>query len=117
MAVGGGPAIQQLIILINNGDGAFTQLGRYPLNDSLQIQGVAADFNGDGIPDIVVALEGDGHGAFQPAVVTPWPYYLFGLVAGDFNGDGKQDVAVSTDTDSNVAIYLGNGDGTLQTPV
>ena len=42
-----------------------------------------------------------------------------GEVVADFNGDGKLDLAIitNTDTTSSVQVLLGNGDGTLQTPV
>jgi hypothetical protein len=47
--------------------------------------------------------------------------YFAGLVAGDFNGDGKLDLAVtkipSGNTSGVVSVYLGNGDGTLQSPI
>lgn len=41
------------------------------------------------------------------------------LVAGDFNGDGKLDIAViapNANQSSNLAVLLGNGDGTFQSP-
>ena len=40
------------------------------------------------------------------------------VVAGDFNGDGKLDLAVSNNDGSspNLAILLGNGDGTFGAP-
>jgi flagellin-like hook-associated protein FlgL len=37
--------------------------------------------------------------------------------AGDFNGDGHQDILVTGYNDSNVALILGNGDGTFTDPV
>lgn len=39
------------------------------------------------------------------------------LATGDFNGDGKLDLAVSEYFGDEVAILLGNGDGTFQPPV
>jgi hypothetical protein len=38
------------------------------------------------------------------------------VVTGDFNGDGRLDLAV-TNGSGNVSIFLGNGDGTFQSPV
>jgi len=39
------------------------------------------------------------------------------VVTADFNGDGKSDLAVADGGSQEVAISLGNGDGTFQTPV
>ncbi len=83
-----------------------------------------ADFNGDGIPDIVTlnsgfgAVEvqlGNGDGTFQ----FPQAFYPgngpVAIAVGDFNGDGRPDVAVINSYDDNqVSVLLGNGDGTLQ---
>ena len=108
---------------------------------------VIADINGDGKPDLVVTnwcaytsctvpgnhvgvLLGNGDGTFQAAVV----YASGGLFADyvavtDLNGDGKPDLVVancgsnsqancvSTRNSGNVAVLLGNGDGTFQKAV
>jgi hypothetical protein len=91
-----------------------------------------ADFNGDGIPDLVVGnnyggdsgtvtiLLGNGDGAFTaaPATLTTIPPPI-SLVVADFNGDGIPDLAVllqSPDSAaSTVMVFLGNGDGTFTT--
>jgi subtilase family serine protease len=87
---------------------------------------VTADFNGDGIPDLAVVnqlgasitiLLGRGDGTFQTAPQT----LQFGsqssgplmAVVGDFNRDGNADLAVVISNSSSVAVFLGNGDGTL----
>jgi hypothetical protein len=67
----------------------------------------AADFDGDGKPDLALALWGaasvllgNGDGSFQASklfAVTSTPY---AIVAGDFDGDGKADVAIANDTTS-----------------
>jgi len=90
-----------------------------------------ADFNGDGIADVVSGdtygdvhlYTGNGDGTFfDRGVVINMPYYdAFGLAAGDFNGDGRMDFALSstaayssTVVDGGVYLYLGNGNGTFQ---
>jgi Bacterial Ig-like domain (group 3)/FG-GAP-like repeat/Chitobiase/beta-hexosaminidase C-terminal domain/NHL repeat len=86
-----------------------------------------ADFNGDGIGDLVVSNAsdgtvsvslGNGDGAFgSPQVIFTYPSgSTQQVLAGDFNGDGKQDFAI-LNADGSVFIALGNGNGTFATPV
>ncbi|HXA28132.1 MAG TPA: FG-GAP-like repeat-containing protein [Candidatus Angelobacter sp.] len=95
----------------------------------------SGDFNGDGIPDLVVAtgnntlsvMMGQGNGAYGPVTALQnipaynvgTPQAVFARVA-DLNGDGKQDVVVAVNTgcvcQAEIAVWvaLGNGDGTFQ---
>ena len=82
------------------------------------------DLNGDGKPDLAMGISfpygnqtdlyfGKGDGTFTTGPVIQGN--LGGHVAiADVNGDGKQDLLV---TDSSITTYLGNGDGTFQTPI
>ena len=83
----------------------------------------SGDFNGDGLPDLVVVngsdntlsvLLGNGDGTFQPQIVYNTGSELEGVAVGDFNGDGFLDLAVTNKTDDSVDVLLGNGDGTFQ---
>ena len=120
-------------ILNGNGDGTFATFPSYPASPgggSFSGGMVAADFNGDGKPDLAVGIEvAVGHelgselgvllnngAGFSPATVTQLQGAFTGgpiyAAAGDFNGDGKMDLAVG-----NVSILIGNGDGTFQPEV
>ena len=91
----------------------------------------AIDVNNDGLTDIVQsgiipnATTGFfsvsinlGNGAFAPPVnytvnAGTWP----ALTSGDFNNDGKVDIAFALPGTNQAAVYLGDGDGTFQSPV
>jgi hypothetical protein len=89
---------------------------------------IAADFNGDGKPDLASANSGgntisvllsNGDGTFTSKPTLATGSVPYSLTAGDFNGDGKLDLAVAnfaSGAPSIVSIFLGNGDGTFQAP-
>jgi hypothetical protein len=120
--------ISQIDILLGNGDGTFTLGQTIPFLEALSI--ATGDFNGDGIPDLVVTapgatqtsngtvtvLLGNGDGTFVVKSSFPTGAAPEATVVGDFNGDGQPDVAVANFVSDTVTILLGKGDGTL-TPV
>jgi len=81
---------------------------------------LTADFNGDGIPDLVIlgndtisVLLGSGDGTFT-AAPSPSNDLPGSIAVGDFNGDGIPDLAVAPVLDEgNSEVLLGNGDGTF----
>src|SRR5229473_2984851 len=93
----------------------------------------AADFNGDGKPDIVLADEigavdvllNGANGNFKPpASYSSGGGFPSSVTVGDFNGDGKQDIAVLNQcaspqdcTHGVLGVLLGNGNGTFQSVV
>ena len=115
-----------------NGDGTLTvptvgyNTGGYPWTAPL-----VADFNGDGLADIIEAddsfslayLEGYGDGTFRSSLSYYLPQttniysYTYSVAAGDFNGDGIADVVVGQAGNTNapgVAVFLANPDGSLK---
>jgi hypothetical protein len=111
-------------ILLGNGDGTFQPQVAYHVaegGDEDPYFLAVADFNGDGKPDLAVAVGGQGQtsmllgrgdGTFQPAMnYAPGGYTL---AVADFNGDGIADLATGTFA---LTILFGKGDGVVDQPV
>ena len=88
----------------------------------------AADFNGDGIPDLVYVgdyaigvMLGKGDGTFLSSFSSTLSQASLGqLATGDFDRDGNQDFVVlfnNLGRPGILAFYAGKGDGTFQPPV
>jgi hypothetical protein len=120
-------------VLLGKGDGTFQPQVTYPTGLTPDAVAVG-DFNGDGKLDLAVVntgcppsggtcsggsisvLLGNGDGTFQQPITTNADTVLTSLAVGDFNGDGRLDLAVGIfgEAEGEVAIYLGNGDGTFK---
>ncbi len=87
----------------------------------------SADFNGDGIPDLVAiccgngsanssvgVFLGQGGGTFQAAVTYGVGLLAQTVITGDFNGDGFTDLVVGNEYSASLSLLFGNGDGTFQ---
>jgi len=130
-------------VLLGNGDGTFQAPRQYVIGDvkttftpgsdtnflafRQRRDLTLADFNRDGIPDVVVTnydsgdvsvLLGRGDGTFQAQRrfnATPNP---LGLDVGDLNNDGKLDLvaidSTPSDKPNNITVLLGRGDGTFE---
>ena len=111
-------------VLLGNGNGTFASAVNYVVGP-LPVSVATGDINGDRFNDVVVARAGNfvtvllnnGDGT----LLTP-----FNIVVGDsqkfvslvdLNADAKLDMAVllsGGDTNNNIALLMGNGDGTFQ---
>jgi hypothetical protein len=87
---------------------------------------VAADFNGDGKPDLAVAdhnsnnvavLLNRGNGVFGAAAFNMVGSGPHQIRTGDLNGDGKLDLVTANDTSNTVSVLFGNGNGTFAKPM
>jgi uncharacterized protein (TIGR03437 family) len=102
-------------ILLGNVDGTFR-----PGPGTLRGTSVlAADFNRDGIPDILLSpgagqlavVLGRGDGSFGSAIQISTPLDSSSIRVGDLNGDGRLDLVGTTADGKNFAVIMGRGDG------
>jgi hypothetical protein len=127
-----------LNVLLNNGSGVFAAPVSYsnPNYSSTEILAAyAADVNNDGYPDIVALDQFNNallvylnlkNGTFGTPTAIDLTYNygsVNSFAFGDVNGDGKLDIvtlASNANSYSNSTVtvqsYLGNGDGTFQSP-
>lgn len=123
-----------MTVFLGNGNGTFgagittpicTNCSSDTPNGEYPVAVAVGDFNRDGIPDIATAndfdgtctiLLGNGSGGFT--LQSQSPFFVgdnpTDILAFDTNGDGYVDLVFSNSTDNQVAVILGNGNGTFQ---
>ncbi len=108
------------LLLPNGGDGSFSTGPDVPLCPA-DIDGVRygelADFNDDGMTDVVVTcMDGDGavslgvEDGFAPPVALPLAG-AFKTTVADVDGDGDQDVLMCSTTLDRAVMYINDGTG------
>lgn len=117
-------------VLLNSGNGALNTAVDYLTPNTGTPESIAiGDFNGDGKPDIGVAISGvnatsialflgNADGTLQPYIPIPSGFHssaILRIVAADFDGDGKADIAVTDG--STLAVLLSSGNASFQSPV
>jgi hypothetical protein len=132
-----GATIDQVGVLLNDGDGGFGTETDFTATTHVQ-RFQTGDFNGDGWVD-VLAAEGSPYGAgiflndglgdglggtetFIDADFTDGGLSdagsMGGAAVGDFNGDGQLDFALNDNVNGGATwIYLNDGGGTFQSPI
>lgn len=124
------------LLRIGGGGGSWSKTALPDLRSKSYVGAVdAADFNGDGRPDVAVGYLANELGVWRTGIDLfvartdgSWERkgvafeenrdWLTALDSGDLDGDGKLDLAATTG-DGEIWIFLGKGDGTFlreQTP-
>jgi hypothetical protein len=108
--------LHAVTVLVNNKDATFKTLRDLGIGDFPRFV-VAADFSGDGIPDIAVSNPGEntisialgaGDGNFEfPPIIHNVDRYPQGIAVGDFNRDGILDLVVSCRDKNRINILFG----------
>ena len=106
-------------VFLGNGSGGFTAVSGspFPVGAGRGVIAVA-DFNGDGIQDLVIAngnannvtvLLGNGAGKFAAMSGSPFPAGTepVCVTVADFNGDGIEDIAIVNLLSSDLTVLLG----------
>jgi uncharacterized repeat protein (TIGR01451 family) len=116
-------------ILLNDGDGTFTEAASSPITvGDLPNIVTITDMNGDTKNDLIVGnrndinftiILGNGDGSFQQAETLSFGISPYAVASADLNNDGNQDFVIANGGEQDVnyvTVVLGNGDGTFAGP-
>ncbi|UCG93061.1 MAG: VCBS repeat-containing protein [candidate division WOR-3 bacterium] len=115
------PGTSHLVILKNNGSGAFSVFATYaPAILGQNITG--GDFDADGDVDLIMTdgwgsgdnvrvMFNNGNGAFSGPYTYSAGTWARGVVAVDVDNDGDIDIAVSNAGNDNISILFNDGEG------
>ncbi len=117
-------ATDEVSILLGNSGGSFHLASQFESGVPL----ATGDFNGDGRIDLATAAPdgvsirlGNGDGTFQSATTYSLGFSPTAVVAGDFSDNNILDMAAvgtaASGPGGELAILMGNGDGTFRPPV
>ena len=124
-------------VLLGNGDGTFSAPTTYSFGEVFPTSVAIGDINGDGYPDLVVAIDYDSHGNGAVNVLLgngtgtfqPSNSYESGggateaIATADVNGDGHLDVVAVSQCHRSapcigvVGVLLNDGQGSLKAPM
>jgi hypothetical protein len=111
----------RLTVRLGRSDGTFQETASMPVSGRKPRALVAGDFNGDGIPDLLIGNEDgtvtlfliDGTGRVAPGREIAHLQSVTSIAVADFNKDGITDFAVSDWRTSTVTVYFGSANGSF----
>ena|SRR5579883_1912190 len=118
----GGSQNGELRISLGEQGGGFRLVSARPVLGRSPRAIVTGDFNGDGIPDVIVGDDdgslrlflGDGKGGLVRGEDAGGLDSVVSIAVADFDRDGKADIAVSDWRGGAVTIFLGDGKGSFR---
>ena len=111
----------RLTVRLGRSDGTFLETASMRISTRKPRALIADDFNGDGIPDLLIGNEDgivrlfliDRTGRVAPGREIAHLQSVTSIAVADFNKDDNADFAVSDWRASTVTVYLGSGNGSF----